>query len=80
MNNTDTTAFVATGTFSDGSSYVITDSVTWTTEDGNLVTISNAAATEGVATAVTASTTTNDIQAVDADTGIESNVVTLNLN
>ena len=53
-----TQAFVATGTYSDTTSAIITDLVTWTSGTVATATISNAAGSRGVATAVAAGTTT----------------------
>ena len=52
-----TQAMVATGTYSDGSTLVLTNSVTWTTGDATIATISNLGVAAGVAlgnTSVTA--------------------------
>jgi uncharacterized protein YjdB len=52
--------FAATGQFSDSSTQVITSNVTWASSDNTLATISNAAATRGIASAVaTGSVTIN---------------------
>ena len=48
-----TQAFVATGTYSDGSTKNLTTSVAWTSVNTSVATISNAAGSQGVATAVT---------------------------
>ena len=48
-----TQAFVATGTYSDGSTKNLTISVAWTSVNTSVATISNAAGSQGVATAVT---------------------------
>jgi hypothetical protein len=53
-----TEQFTATGTFSGGETYNITDSVTWNSSRKTVATISNAAGTQGLATAVAAGTTT----------------------
>lgn len=53
-----TQQFTATGTYSDASTQVITTSVTWASTDTAFVTVSNAAGTEGRATAVAVGTST----------------------
>jgi trimeric autotransporter adhesin len=53
-----TLPFTATGTFTDGSTQDITQSVTWTTSAAGVAGISNVAGNEGVATTVSAGTTT----------------------
>lgn len=53
----NTQAFVATGTYTDGTTSVITTSVTWSSDNTSIVTISNTAPNQGVATAVAAGTT-----------------------
>ena len=53
-----TQAFSATGTFSDGSMQTITDSVTWSSSSSAVATISNNAGTQGIATGISAGTTT----------------------
>jgi hypothetical protein len=47
-----TEQFIATGTYSDGSSVDLTQFVTWESKDGTVATISNAAGSRGLATAV----------------------------
>ena len=47
-----TQQFIATGTFSDGSTQNLTSSVTWASSDNTLATISNAAGSNGLATGV----------------------------
>ena len=49
--NGSTQQFSATGTFSDGSTQDITTSATWSTSNTNVATISNAAGSNGLATA-----------------------------
>ena len=53
-----TQQFTATGTFSSGETYNLTDSVTWNSSKKPIASISNAAGTQGLATAVAAGTTT----------------------
>jgi phospholipase C len=53
-----TLQFTATGTFTDGSTQNITDTVQWSSETPAVATISNAAPTQGLATSVGAGTTT----------------------
>ncbi|MBA3947195.1 MAG: Ig-like domain-containing protein, partial [Herpetosiphonaceae bacterium] len=52
------TQYVATGTFSDGTSQVLTSVVNWTTGDSTIATISNVAGTKGRATGTGVGTTT----------------------
>jgi len=52
-----TTQFVATGTFSDGSTQILTSSVTWNSATPATATISNTAGTNGLAQGVAAGTT-----------------------
>jgi hypothetical protein len=47
-----TQQFIATGTYSDGSTLDITNGVIWSSDDTNIATISNTAGSEGLATAV----------------------------
>ena len=47
-----TEQFAATGTFSDGSTQNITNSVQWSSSDGSIATVSNAAGSQGLATSV----------------------------
>jgi hypothetical protein len=53
-----TQQFTATGTFTGGGTYNLTDSVTWNSSKKAVATISNAAGTQGLATAVAVGTTT----------------------
>jgi hypothetical protein len=53
-----TQQFTATGTFSGGRTYNLTDSVTWNSSKKTIATVSDAAGTQGLATAVAAGTTT----------------------
>ena len=55
---TTTAQFVATGTFSDGSTQNLTNSVNWSSSSTAVATISNTAGTKGVASAVAAGNTT----------------------
>ncbi|MEK7373614.1 MAG: DUF3443 family protein [Thermodesulfobacteriota bacterium] len=64
--------FTATGTFSDNSTQDLTTSVTWTSSVTSVATISNAAGSNGIATSVTAGSTT-----VTAASGDISNATTL---
>jgi uncharacterized protein YjdB len=52
-----TLAFTATATYADKTTADVTTSVTWSTDDAGVATISNAGGTNGVATAVSAGTT-----------------------
>ena len=60
-----TTQFIATGTYTDGTTQDITASVTWNSSEASVCTISNVADSIGKATALTAGTTT--ITAVSGD-------------
>lgn len=51
-----TKQFVATGTYSDGSTQVLTNTVTWASATPSVATISNATGTNGLATAVAVGT------------------------
>jgi hypothetical protein len=53
-----TLQFTATGTYSDGSTQDLTDSVTWSSSDTAVATVSNAAGSEGLATALDPGSTT----------------------
>ena len=53
-----TQQFTATGTFSTGETYNLTDSVTWSSSKKTVATISNAAGTQGLASALTTGTAT----------------------
>ncbi len=57
-----TQQFTATGNYSDGSTYDLTDFVTWSSSSGSVASVSNAAGSKGLATSVSAGSTT--IQAV----------------
>ena len=59
--------FIATGTFSDGSTMDISSSVTWSTSPGSVATISNASGSNGLATSTGAKGTTT-VSAIDAAT------------
>ncbi len=50
--------FIATGTYADGSSKIITSQVTWTSSNTSVATISNAVPTQGTAMALAAGTST----------------------
>ena len=50
--------FIATGTYSDGSTQPLTDDVTWVSSDPPVASISNAAGSRGIATGVSPGTTT----------------------
>ena len=66
-----TQAFVATGTFSDGTTANLTSSVTWTSSDTSVATISNASGSQGLATSPnTGNTGTTLITATDPTTSI----------
>jgi uncharacterized protein YjdB len=66
--NGQSQAFTATGTYSDGSTQVITAAVTWSSS-GPSATVSNAQGSIGLATAVSTGTAT--ITAVDPSTGVQ---------
>jgi hypothetical protein len=63
-----TQAFTATGTYTNGTTQDLTTAVTWSSSSTAVATISNAAGSRGVATAVTIGTTT--ITATDPATSI----------
>jgi uncharacterized protein YjdB len=63
-----TRQFTATGTYSDSSTQDLTDSVTWSSSDTGIATISNAGGSEGLATSVAAGSTT--ITATDPGTNV----------
>ena len=63
-----TQQFVATGTFSSGPTQDLTSSVTWSSTNGSVATISNAPGSNGLATAVAAGSTT--IMAIDPITSV----------
>src|SRR5262249_40959681 len=52
-----TVQFTATGTFSDGSTQDVTAQVTWASSQAAVASVSNAAGTQGLATALAAGTT-----------------------
>jgi len=56
--NRTTQQFKATGTYSDGSIHDLTDTATWSSSSVGVATISNAAGSKGLATAVAAGSTT----------------------
>jgi hypothetical protein len=58
ISPTGTVALTATGMFSDGSTLDITDSVTWSSSPAGVVSVSNAAGSAGVATALGVGTAT----------------------
>ncbi|MEA3223278.1 MAG: Ig-like domain-containing protein, partial [Thermodesulfobacteriota bacterium] len=60
--------FTATGTYSDSSTQDITTSVTWSSSDTGVATISNASGSEGLAASVGTGSIT--ITAIDPGTGI----------
>ena len=53
-----TVAFSATGTYSDGSTQDLTAGATWTSSDGAVASVSNAAGSQGTATALATGTAT----------------------
>ena len=53
-----TQSFVATGSYADGTTAILTDSVTWSSSDSTILTVSNSVGTRGVATGVVAGTAT----------------------
>jgi len=63
-----TQQFIATGTFTSGPAQDLTSSVTWSTTNGSVATIGNAVGFSGLATAVSAGTTT--IIAIDPITSV----------
>jgi trimeric autotransporter adhesin len=69
-----TRQFTATGSYSDGSTQDITASVTWSSATATVATIGNAAANYGVATAISAGSTT-----ITATSGSLSGSTTLNV-
>lgn len=71
-----TTAFTATGAFTDGTTQDLTAAVTWTSSDPTIATVSNGGATRGVVTTLAAGTAT--ITATDPATGVsDTSVVTV---
>ena len=58
IGTTGTEQFTATGTYSDNSTQNLTTTATWSSSETNFATISNAAGTNGLATAVANGTTT----------------------
>ena len=74
-----TLQFTATGTYSDGSSLDITQQVTWTSSDGAVASISNAAGTLGLAQGVAAgaATVTATLDGVSDSTVVTVYVATL---
>lgn len=64
-----TTRFSATGTFSDGSTGVVDDAVTWTSSDDSIATLDNSPGNEGTATGLQAGTIT--VFATDPVTGTQ---------
>lgn len=69
-----TRQFIATGSFSDGSQQNITASVTWSSSATNVASINNTAGSNGIATAVSAGSTT-----ITASSGALSGSTTLNV-
>lgn len=63
-----TKQFTATGTYTDGTVQDVTAAVTWSSSQAGVASISNAGASNGLASSATPGTTT--IQAADAATGI----------
>ncbi len=74
-----TQQYKATGTFTDGSTQDLTSAVTWSSSDQSIATISNAAASKGLATAVGGGTTTikATLGGVFDSTGLTVSTVTL---
>ncbi len=66
--------FIATGTYSDNSTQIITGSVSWSSSDKTVATISDTSPTKGLATGVSAGTTT-----ITASSGNVSATTTLNV-
>jgi 6-phosphogluconolactonase (cycloisomerase 2 family)/uncharacterized protein YjdB len=75
INNASTEQFVATGTYTDGSTQVLTAIVTWNSATTSVATISNAVGSDGLATAAGVGTTA--ITATDVASSIVSPPVTL---
>jgi len=69
-----TRQFIATGGYSDGSQQDITASVTWSSATATVASISNVAGSSGIATAVSAGSTT-----ITAASGTLSGSTTLNV-
>jgi 6-phosphogluconolactonase (cycloisomerase 2 family) len=69
-----TRQFIATGSFSDGSQQNMTASVTWSSSATNVASINNTAGSNGIATAVSAGSTT-----ITASSGALSGSTTLNV-
>jgi hypothetical protein len=72
-----TQQYEATALFTDGSSSVVTDSVTWLSSDSAIAAISNAAGEEGLATGIAANADPVDISATDSVSGVSSNLASL---
>src|SRR5208337_3958577 len=70
-----TEQFTATGTFSDNSTQDITTSVTWSSSNASVATISNAAGSNGQVTSVAAGTAT-----ITAASGLISGTTTLTVS
>jgi hypothetical protein len=70
-----TQPFTATGTYSDGSVQSLTDSVSWTSSDSTIATVSNTAGSQGVATGASAGTAT-----ITAASGAVSGSAVLTVN
>ncbi|MFO0757402.1 MAG: Ig-like domain-containing protein [Byssovorax sp.] len=65
-----TQKYTATGTYSDSTTKDLTTSVTWTSSDEKVVTISNEAATKGLATGVAKGTATITATITDSGTSV----------
>ncbi len=72
--NGTTRQFVATGTYTDGSSQILTDSVSWSSSSTGVATISNAESSEGLASGASVGTST-----ITATQGGVSGTATLNV-
>ena len=72
-----TVMLIATGTYSDGSSAVITTTVTWTSATTTVATISNAVGSNGVATGVALGTSAVTASLTTGATTVTSPAVTL---
>lgn len=68
-----TTQFTATGTYTDTSTQDLTANVTWEPSNASVATVSNAASTKGLATTLSAGTTT--ITATDSVSGISGSTM-----
>jgi trimeric autotransporter adhesin len=72
-------SFIATGSFSDGSTQTITNDVTWASSNAGFARVSNTAGTKGIVTAVSAGTVTisGTLSAVKGSTSLTVDTATL---